>query len=307
VIFTAAGAFAEQVAPPTCRLVDSCGPEPIRTLGFGFLSALIVAAFVYARAVPLLAAVFLGTFAVARFTEVGTEWWVDAAAVAFAALAAYVTWPRHPAARGLSDRPVTVRGRVRVVSKHPIVRPWWLLGCTVGVVLAAVSVAGYVTSQSREAAADWLLLTGIAGGLALTLGWRALDWSITRRRFLRREQPGRPCSVLPLRFEVIVVPESGDKVLVVPSNIWEEARLERLWANALPDGCQAMLHGTPESGRWLAVEIDGEMIVGREPAWIEERDASLREAVKLARHLADAVPNTYAAEVGEPDNTLPGS
>lgn len=319
VLFTAAGAFAEQTGYPACRLDDSCGPEPIRTLGFGLFAALIVAAFLYSRAVPFLVVVFLATFTVARFVEVAQEWWVETAAVGFAALTLYVTWPRHTVVPNLRDRPVTERRRISAESMQPLVRPWWLLGCAVAVVFTAVGVVGYATGQTRAAAADWLLVTGLAGGLAFTLGWCAVDWSIKRRRFLRRAQPGRRCLVLPLRFEMIVVPERGDKVLVIPSIAWEEARLERLWAGASPDGCQATLYGVPAAGRWSAVEIDGQVVVGREPAWVEAREESVREAVKLARHLADAVPDTvvgdvirrsadrYAAEVGEPDNTLPGT
>lgn len=319
VLFTAAGAFAEQVGSPACRLEDGCGPEPIRTLSFGLLAAVIVAAFLHTKAVRLVAAAFLVAFTVARLVEVGQQWWVDASAAGFVVLVSYVTWPRHTAVQGLADRPATAHERVPVEPTHTLVRPGWLIGCAVSVVLAAAGVAGFVISQPPEAAADWLLVSGIAGGLAVTFGWRAVDSTITRRRFLRRKQPVRQCSVLPLRFEMIVIPEHGDTVLVIPSSVWEEARLERLWANAQPDGCPATVYGAAAAGRWLAVAIDGQVILGRAPAWVEAREASLREAVTLIRHLADAVPNTdvadairrsadrYAAEVGEPDNTLPGT
>ncbi len=317
-LFTATGAFAEEVAPPACRLVDNCGPEPIRTLSFGLLVAVIGAAFLYPRAVPVLAAAFLVLFAVAHFVEVGEPWWVAAAAAGFAALASYLTLPRHATVPGLSERTITARRLVTVDSNQPLVRPWWLLGCAVAVVLAAVGIVGYVLGRPDQGAADWLLGTGLAGGLAFTMGWRAVDRSITRRWFLRRAQPGRECSVLPLRFEMIVVPDHGDTVLVIPSSVWEEARLERLWASASRHGCRATLYGEPMSGRWHAVEVDGQVIVGREPSWVEEREASLREAVNLIRHLADAIPRTdvadvlrhsadsYAAQVGEPDSTMPG-
>lgn len=317
VLFTAAGALAEQIGGPECRVDDTCGPEPIRTLAFGLLAAVIVSAFLQAKAVRLLGVAFLLLFLAAGYAEVGQEWWVDASAVVFVAVAAYVTWPRREPVPGLGDRPATIRMRVPAESQDTLVEPWWLLGSAICVVLAAVGVAGYVVSDSGEASADWLLLAGLAGGLTVALGWRAVDRSMGRRWFLRRKQPGRACTVLPLRFEMIVVPEDGDTVLVIPSSVWEEARLERLWADSEPDGCPATLYGVPAPGRWLTVGIAGQMIVGRAPAWVEDRETSLREAVNLVRHLAAAVLDTdiadairrtadrYAAEVGEPDNTLP--
>jgi len=88
----------------------------------------------------------------------------------------------------------------------------------------------------------------------------------------------------------------GDQALVVPSSVWEEARLERLWADAGPDGCAAFLYGKPTSGRWAAIDIAGETVLGREPTRIEPRDDAVRAAAVLLRHLADAVPNADVAD-----------
>lgn len=320
IAFVALGAFAEQIAPRGCRLDESCGPEPFGTLSFGLLAAVAVAAFVFVRATRPIAVAFLLAFAAARIAEVEYVWWVDLAAAGFVVTTLFVTWPRHQTLQGLAAETSVADKAVAADTKLMLVRPGWLLGSGVAAALALTGVAGYLLGRPSDAPEEWLLLTGLAGGLAFALGWRSLDWSIKRRLFLSRSQPARRCTVLPLRFELMVVSEDRrDPVLVVPSSVWEEAHLEKLWVDAGPDGCPGLLYGHPGSGRWAAAEVGGEIMLALAPTWTERRDDALRAAVTLLPHLADAVLRTdvadtirriadrYAAEIGEAGNSRPGA
>jgi hypothetical protein len=157
---------------------------------------------------------------------------------------------------------------------------------------------GVIGPVSEPTDRSWLLVFGgFALGLTGIFGARAVDAGWAHRRYRNRTQPRRRCIALPLRFEVVVMSsQHDDPVLVVPTRLWEERDLARLWSTASPDGCAAWLYGDPHQGRWCEVEVNGRVIPSAGVVTLRPRGQELPEVIELLSHLEVVVEDPAAVE-----------
>lgn len=120
-----------------------------------------------------------------------------------------------------------------------------------------VHPAGQLEPVSEpDDASGWMMLAGFAYGLALPLGWRALESNLARRRLFSQVQPVRPVAAVTVLGAVLIQPpDNRERALAIPTSAFPCATVR-----------EAELYGEPATGRWCAVRIGCRVLSPEGPA-----------------------------------------
>lgn len=112
----------------------------------------------------------------------------------------------------------------------------------------------------------WMILTGLGGGLAFAVGWRAAGPELERRRLFSRAQPVRRVSAVLAGGRVTVLPpedylEDMFFPLSFPAVTSELDSVARALAGKAPELVRTVtLYGELEEGRWCGARLDNQTV-----------------------------------------------
>jgi hypothetical protein len=151
----------------------------------------------------------------------------------------------------------------------------------------------------------WMILTGLGGGLAFAVGWRAAGPELERRRLFTRAQPVRRVSAILAGGRVTILPPEGypegmSLPLSFPAVTSELDSVARALAGKAPELVRTVtLYGVPEEGRWCGARLDNQTVAPTGPAEVsplvgiwEVLDDLLDKVEHMSRY-AGASPDVF--------------